>query len=61
MKNKAELIRDLLATLTELRMTIPEKDLEVYLLHRLQFLAETLGDDIPEYYREEVEDLCVLW
>lgn len=61
MKNKAELIRDLLATLAELQMTTPEKDLDVYLLHRLQFLAETLGDDIPEDYREEVEDLCVLW
>lgn len=61
MRTKAELIRDLLATLAELQMTTPEKDLEVYLLHRLQFLAETLGDDIPEDYREEVEDLCVLW
>lgn len=60
MRTKAELIWDLLATLAELQMASSEKDLDVYLLHRLQFLAETLGDDIPEYYREEVEDLCVL-
>lgn len=60
MRTKAELIWDLLATLAELQMTTSEKDLDVYLLHRLQFLAETLGDDIPEYYREEVEDLCLL-
>lgn len=55
MKSKEEILKDLLATLTELQNGVSGEILKTYLETKLSILYDILGEDVPEEYWEQIE------
>lgn len=55
MKTVEQLKADMFATLCELQSTEPEEHLKTFLTHKLQFLVDTLEDDVPGEYYDQLE------
>ena len=58
MKSKEELLSMMYCTLAELQSGCTDSNpgLNIYLRHRLEFLYEILGDEVPEEYWGQIED-----
>ena len=57
MKKKEEILSDLMATLSELQHGVKEESLKIYLETKLKILYDILGEDVPEEYWEQIEEL----
>ena len=57
MKTKQEILKDLFATLTELQNGVKENNLRNHLKVKLEVLYDVLGEDVPEEYWEQIEEL----
>ena len=55
MKSKEEILKDLLATLTELQNGVHGEILKSYLETKLSILYDILGEDVPEEYWDQIE------
>ena len=58
MKSKEELIEEMKSTLADLQTgcTACNPGLHIWFLHKLEFLADVLGDEAPEQYRKQAEE-----
>ena len=57
MKKKEEILSELMVTLAELQHGVKEETLENYLKTKLEILYDILGEDVPEEYWEQIEDI----
>ena len=57
MKTKQEILKDLFATLTELKEGVDSPSLDTYLKVKLETLYNVLGEDVPEEYWDEIEEI----
>ena len=57
MKTKQEILKDLFATLTELKEGVDNPSLDTYLKVKLETLYNVLGEDVPEEYWDEIEEI----
>lgn len=59
MKTREELLQMFVATLLDLQSgcTDCEPELNTYLKHKLEILHDILGDEVPEEYIEQIEDV----
>ena len=57
MKTKQEILKDLFATLTELKEGVYNPSLDTYLKVKLETLYNVLGEDVPEEYWDEIEEI----
>ena len=59
MKSKEEMMDMLMSTLGDLQSGCTESNPEVHiwLQHRLEFLADVLGDEVPAEVTEQIKDV----
>lgn len=57
MKSKEEILKDLFVTLAELQNGTANENLEKYLKVKLEVLYDVLGEDVPEEYWDQIEEL----
>lgn len=59
MKSKEEILKDLLATLSELQNGVHGEILKTYLETKLSILYDILGEDVLEEYWDQIEEYTV--